>query len=543
MKIEIISKEGNILRRAILFFLLSIILTFSGCSKQDKNVNDPNAFKIIGGSELHDLKSSGLFEYIEKKSGVKINFTESGTLAAIENLTKTDANPTKYDAIWILNGFYLETFKDQIKQKPITSERIFMSPVVFGIKHNIAEKYGWVNDKGFANENITWNDIYERVMNDNLKFYMTNINSSNSGAQGVLGIMNGILGKADPLTIDDLKNPELINKTKALFENGIKKTAGSSGWLADIFLKDGGDAIINYESVIAELNKKGANLLIVYPKDGISIADYPFYLLNEAKKSDYNKIINVLKSEEFQRKAMELTNRRPMNSSIPLKLSNGIDQNRTLYSLSLPNSKEVLNDIIDLYLNVVKKTSQIIFVLDMSGSMEGKNIDMLRQSILNLTGEDNSLTGKLTKFGMRDKVEFILFNDRVVLKKTFTVNSDQDLKDMQEFAKNNLKAGGSTAIYDALNQALKDVDKNKNIYSTIVLLTDGENNRGIELKDFKNIYNAYKSSEKNIPIYPIIFGSSNKSEMDTLGEISGGRTFDAVRQPLESVFKEIRGYN
>lgn len=523
--------------------LLSVVwvLFLSGCSEKQIDPNDPNGLRIIGGSELKDLKDTGLIDLIQKKSGVKIQLDESGSLAAVE---KISGDQVAYDAIWIPNGFYLEAFRSQIKHPPVTSEKIFMSPVVFGIKRSLAEQYGWIGQNGFSKEEITWNDIREKVVSNQLQFYMTNMNSSNSGALGVVGMMNGTLGKADPLTLDDLKNQNLIAPMKELFQKGIKKSSGSSGWLADIFLKEGGDAIVNYESVIAELNKKGADLAIIYPKEGIAMADYPFYLLNEKKKEAYDKVLAVLKSEEFQKKAMEQTNRRPLYGNIPLKLSGGIDGTRVLYSLPLPEDGNVLQEMIRLYLNEVKKPSQILFVLDVSGSMSGDRIDSLRSSLLNLTGADLSFSGQLARFTKQDQVSFILFNDLVKPTQTFEIKGENDLTGIQQFIQDQVQPGGGTAIYSALSEALKQIPAGSDRYPTIVLLTDGENNRGIGLDEFTKEYEAFSQSMgKKIPIYPILFGEGNAEEMKKLAEISNGRTFDAKKEPLETIFKDVRGYN
>ncbi|MBE3554517.1 MAG: VWA domain-containing protein [Thermicanus sp.] len=525
------------------FLVISVfwVLFLSGCSDQAIDPNDPNALRIIGGSELKDLKDTGLLDYIQQKSGVKIQLDESGSLAAVEKIAGEEV---MYDGIWIPNGFYLEAFRDQIKHPPIASEKIFMSPVVLGIQRSLAQQYGWIGPDGFSKEEITWNDIREKVVSNQLQFYMTNMNSSNSGALGVVGMMNGFLEKADPLTMEDLKDENLIRSMKEFFQKGIKKSSGSSGWLADIFLKEGGDAIVNYESVIAELNKKGADLVIVYPKEGIAMADYPFYLLNEKKKEAYDRVLSVLKSQEFQRLAMEKTNRRPLYGNIPLRLTGGIDANRVLYSLPLPEEGKVLQEMIRLYLDEVKKPSQILFVLDMSGSMSGDRIERLRKSLLNLTGTDLSFSGQLARFTRQDHVTYILFNDRVSPPRSFEVTGKGDLEAMQQFIQHEIESGGGTAIYSALSEALKQVLPGDERYPTIVLLTDGENNRGISFDEFAKEYETYtQKTGKRIPIYPILFGEGNVEEMKKLAEMSHGRTFDAIHEPLETIFKDVRGYN
>jgi Ca-activated chloride channel homolog len=71
-------------------------------------------------------------------------------------------------------------------------------------------------------------------------------------------------------------------------------TAGSSGWLADAYVKEQGriDGMINYGSVIHALNAGGTltePLAIIYPQDGILSADYPLMLTNAAKRVPITK--------------------------------------------------------------------------------------------------------------------------------------------------------------------------------------------------------------------------------------------------------------
>ena len=64
---------------------------------------------------------------------------------------------------------------------------------------------------------------------------------------------------------------------------GINRSSGSSGWLKNSSLNGKYDAMVNYESLILETNKilvaRGEEpLYIVYPQDGIVIADSPTWL-------------------------------------------------------------------------------------------------------------------------------------------------------------------------------------------------------------------------------------------------------------------------
>ena len=76
---------------------------------------------------------------------------------------------------------------------------------------------------------------------------------------------------------------------------------------------------------------------------------------------------------------------------------------------------------------------------------------------------------------------------------------------------------------------------------TIVLMSDGQNNTGQSLEDFLNFYHSQPGAE-TIKTFAILFGEADEKEMIELVEATGGRLFDAKATPLETIFKQIRGY-
>lgn len=188
----------------------------------------------------------------------------------------------------------------------------------------------------------------------------------------------------------------------------------------------------------------------------------------------------------------------------------------------------------------------IHFVLDVSGSMEGERLDSLKSSLVVLTGTDQSLTGQFARFRDRERVTLITFNDQVQDQQTFEIKlaDPSSLGAVQEFA-DGLQADGHTAIYDSLRlayeQALADQQAEPDRYYTIVLMSDGENNTGQALDDFLRFYRSQPEAQ-NIKVFAILFGEADEKEMTELVEATGGRLFDAKKTPLETIFKQIRGY-
>ncbi|MFI6492812.1 hypothetical protein [Streptomyces sp. NPDC050564] len=44
------------------------------------------------------------------------------------------------------------------------------------------------------------------------------------------------------------------------------------------------------------------------------------------------------------------------------------------------------------------------------------------------------------------------------------------------------------------------------------------------------------------PVFPILFGDSDRGELQHIADLTGGRLFDARKGSLDGAFEEIRGY-
>jgi Ca-activated chloride channel family protein len=79
-------------------------------------------------------------------------------------------------------------------------------------------------------------------------------------------------------------------------------------------------------------------------------------------------------------------------------------------------------------------------------------------------------------------------------------------------------------------------------YDSIVLMTDGENNRGDDFDAFQRRRAAMPAFAQRIRIFPIFIGEANPAELERIASLTGGRAFDARKESLAGIFKEIRGY-
>jgi Ca-activated chloride channel family protein len=280
--------------------------------------------------------------------------------------------------------------------------------------------------------------------------------------------------------------------------------------------------------------------VLIYPTDGVISADYPLMLLNASKRDAWQKIVDALKSVSFQRDMLQAAYLRPSNVDAPLA---PLLPKTAVAELTFPNSLDVVDQILSAYQSEWRRPATSIFVLDVSGSMEGERMAAMRDALKILSGV-NAAPGsaRYTRFQNRDRVVLISFSSDVAQPKTINFEGalDSARGDVRDYA-DRLHARGSTAIYSALAAAEDEAEKERKAdaqrYISIVLLTDGENNQGISAAEFKARY-----AKSPVRIFPILFGEADPRELRQLAELSGGRAFDARKAALGSVFKEIRGY-
>ena len=125
-----------------------------------------------------------------------------------------------------------------------------------------------------------------------------------------------------------------------------------------------------------------------------------------------------LRGPEVQRRLMTATARRPAVPEV------GLDPRfprRVLVELPFPASIEVVDDFLLAYLNRIRRPAHTIYVLDVSGSMDGERIADLKQTLVNLTGADTSLTGRFARFRARERITMITFAGQVIDERDFTV--------------------------------------------------------------------------------------------------------------------------
>jgi Ca-activated chloride channel family protein len=457
-----------------------------------------------------------------------------------------------HDAVLPANSMWIR-LGDKDLHRVSDEASIMRSPVVLGVKKSKARDLGWIDAE------VKVQDILDAVKAGRLRFAMTSATQSNSGASAYMGLLTALAGRPEVLTAQDLESPELKDKIRSIFA-GLDRSSGSSGWLKDMFLRkyDFLDGMFNYESMIISTNRQLVEegrepLYVVYPVDGLAIADSTLGFVNKADNADRKELFLALRDHLLEPEAQDeifatgfRTGLIGMNpEDVDRSIYNpdwGIDLERTISPITWPRA-EVIEDALRLYQTAFRKPSFTVYLLDVSGSMEGAGLEHLKTAMTSLLNQD--VAGRYFLEASPEDVTVIIPFEANPLKPMAVVGNDRDRLGRAINAVHSLEAGGGTNIYRAVVSALGVMNGAREQVSghlpAIVLMTDGRSNKG-SLAEVENYWDNLNPDFDFPPIFGVTFGDADVSQLDELTRFAVGRVFDG-RKDLEKAFRKAKGYN
>jgi len=502
----------------------------------------PYTLRVLASSELDDMQP--ILDQARQATGVTVKLSYIGSLAGAQTVLSGRAAGA-YDAIWFASDNYIQLSPGGLNRLD-ASNRIMSSPVILGLQTPVARRLGWIGKP------VSWADIAAAAAAGKISFGMTDPATSNSGLSALASVATVLAGQGAALQASQI--PTAAPALRAMFGAQALKRE-SSGFLADTYVADQDrtppvDGLIDYESVLLSLNASGKlhqPLTLIYPSDGVLTANYPLTLLasaSAAAKSAYTRVADYLLSPAVQSQITRQTFRRPGTPGVQ---SAPVLRGHPLHELPFPGSIGVVNDLLAAYDGELRRPARTVYVLDVSGSMAGPRLAGLKAALDYLTGAGMSLAGKLSQFQEREQVIMLPFNTTPGKPEIFNVpasDSGPVLAQIRSYV-GSLSADGWTTIYQTLEtaydviakQAAADPDR----ITTIVLLTDGENNRGDDLSGFTAFYHRLPPAIAAVPVFPVLLGEAAPAQMKALASLTGGQVFDARTQALAPVFAAIRG--
>ncbi|HEY9888110.1 MAG TPA: VWA domain-containing protein, partial [Candidatus Obscuribacterales bacterium] len=173
------------------------------------------------------------------------------------------------------------------------------------------------------------------------------------------------------------------------------------------------------------------------------------------------------------------------------------------------------------------RTVYLMTVVDTSGSMEGAPLEAVKEGLEVASAVINS----------GNQVGLITFGDRAVYRLPLAP-FDQLQHQRLLAAIDNLRADGSTAMYDAMLLGLGELirqrqsDPEGRYY--LLLLTDGEANRGYSFQDVEDLV-----SYSGIRIYPIAYGQVNEDELAAIAQLRESTVKTGTTENVQDLLKDL----
>lgn len=558
---------SSLRRRAVAVAAVIAAASFAlaGCSTQQNETNGSGAsdtntqtftpadgkptatLSVASGSENKEVAAA--IQKAADQSKVAITMHYMGSLEIMNALKKGGEN---FDAVWPASSMWISMGDTKHIVKDATSTST--TPIVFGIAKSKAVELGWADANG-TTKPVKTTDIIDAVKSGKLKFSMTSATQSNSGASAYLAFMTALRGGEGPLTDADLANQTLKDQVKTLL-TGVDRSSGSSDWLKDMVVAnpDRFDSMVNYESLVIQANKtleeNGHDpLLAVYPADGIAISDSPLGYVDRGQnlKSAFDSFAKALAAKDSKLEFERAGRRTGLGGVLAYASDSKVKESfradwgintdgSALKTIALP-AASVINSALNVYQTALRKPSWTVWVVDYSGSMYGEGKEGV---IKGLNAALDPAQAKASYIEPGDDDVNILIPFESEAHSPIKANGQNTGKLLNEAQ--STEASGGTDIYLGLESALEQLPDESEAakYTTaIVLMTDGRSETGSRSR----FESDYKNDNLDLPIFSIMFGDADPSQLKELATLSNAKVFDGRSGDLASVFRQVKGFN
>ena len=184
----------------------------------------------------------------------------------------------------------------------------------------------------------------------------------------------------------------------------------------------------------------------------------------------------------------------------------------------------------------VKVTAaDLIFVVDVSGSMWGDRINLVKQCI-------NKMVDLMTE---QDNMALITFESSARLLKGLTQMNQNNKNEIHKIINNYLRASGGTNIYSGLQLGLQQITKkytNTDRVCSIILLSDGQDSSSVE-NNFRNLILNQGKKDYIFTLHSLGYGNGHVPLlMKNLARLrDGGYFFVENENIVEEVYLRIYG--
>ena len=262
---------------------------------------------------------------------------------------------------------------------------------------------------------------------------------------------------------------------------------------------------------------------------------------DDAEKEDtFLKLQEYLLSDDTQNEIQRTGRRSPYtgvseeNKDV-FRADWGMQPDRVLSPIKMP-AQDVLFECLNLYQTDLRKPSLTVYCLDYSGSMDGEGNEQLVDAMEQLLIQENARKNFLQASDNEVNI-LIPFNGDVIDVYQATGNGSE-LEALFRYVENQ-KVGGDTDMYKAAKRGVELLRQyDLSAYTpAIILLTDGQS-----AGDFFEFEEEYSKLDAEVPVFSIMFGEADETQLEQLASYTNARVFDG-RENLTEAFRSVKGYN
>ncbi|MGC9505752.1 extracellular solute-binding protein [Baaleninema sp.] len=405
------------------------------------------------------------------------------------------------------------------------------SPMVLMAEAAIADSLQSVEDpfKAFVTAK-NHQDLNSNAPNLPITYVHTAPTRSNSGLQTLVSQFASVSGKRPvDLTIADVqKYQDQVQQ----IQQKVTRYGKSTSSLSKAMVANGpywASVGSVYESSVIAANSErsdansGVRYQAVYPPATFTsnmraiLAEAPW--ISEEEKAAAEAVIEYLRSPETQSIATDL-GLRPGVPGVPLgprfSPEFGV-QTSPNYDSYNPPPPEVVEAMLQSWQDYAKKASQVAVVVDSSGSMAGRKI----------TAVQNTLRNYIENLGPKERIALINFNSDI--KPPVVADGTPEGRDRGMQFITSLQANGGTRLYDAALYARNWLSENlrQDAINAVLILTDGEDSGSqIQLNQLeRELQKSGFSSDQRIAFFTVGYGKEgefDESVLKQIAEVNGG---------------------
>ncbi len=394
---------------------------------------------------------------------------------------------------------------------------------------------GWLDTASLAADPSGWAYYSGGEWGQTLRLGHSHPGLSESGAQTLLALVYAAEASPDQISVDAVQNP-IVQASVGAFESAVAWFSTSTDQLAATMLERGItylNAGIMYENAVITQGERDPRLVAIYPYEGTFVATFPTCVraeMDDTTTHAAETFLAYLRDVPAQTQALAL-GLRPINDAValgaPIDAAHGADpaQPARVFASTSPESVFAIQEL----WQAQRKNVNLAMVLDISGSMEGQKIELLRLSAIEFVAQ----------MGDRDQVTVIIFDNypRILVPATRIEGNRQNIINQI----NTITAGGGTALYDSIAFTAEAMLKTSraDTANAMVVLTDGQDTSSSRFHSPDATFSRIVF-DSGASVYTIAYGDdADRTTMRNIALATNGIFYEGNVGNIGAIYAEI----